>query len=128
MKEEKINTIKAWLELKLVWDIQVFIGFANFYRCFIQNFSKIATPLTLMLKASSQPVSILLATSVDNSEVIDSSGENDRKLAKSNFTKPMYRVEESSFLTPNARQTFTKLRQAFTKAPILNHFVPDCHI
>ena len=25
----------------------------------------------------------------------------------------------TSYLTPNARQTFTQLRQAFTKAPIL---------
>ncbi len=32
------------------------------------------------------------------------------------------------FLTPKARKTFTKLRQAFVKAPILNHFDPECHI
>ena len=35
IEEEKINTIKAWLELKLVRDIQVFVRFANFYRRFI---------------------------------------------------------------------------------------------
>ncbi len=32
------------------------------------------------------------------------------------------------FLTTDARRAFTKLRQAFVKAPILNHFNPECHI
>ena len=53
MEEEKIDTVKAWPEPKSVRDIQVFIGFANFYRRFIQGFSKIAAPLTSMLKTSS---------------------------------------------------------------------------
>ena len=34
----------------------------------------------------------------------------------------------TSYLTPNAKQAFTKLRQAFTKALILRHFDPKCHI
>ena len=34
----------------------------------------------------------------------------------------MCRVEESSFLTPNASRAFTQLRQAFTEAPIFQHF------
>ncbi len=32
------------------------------------------------------------------------------------------------FLTTDARKTFTKLRQAFVEAPILNHFDPKRHI
>ena len=43
--------VKNWLELTLVREIQVFIGFANFYQRFNQGFSKIAAPLTLLLKA-----------------------------------------------------------------------------
>ena len=35
MKEERIDVIKKWPELKSVWDILVFINFANFYRRFI---------------------------------------------------------------------------------------------
>ena len=35
---------------------------------------------------------------------------------------------EPSFLTPKARSTFNRLRLAFTKAPILQHFDPECHI
>ena len=46
MEEERINAIKAWPEPKSIKDIQVFIEFANFYRRFIQGFSKIAAPLT----------------------------------------------------------------------------------
>ena len=33
-----------------------------------------------------------------------------------------------SFLTPEARSAFNRLRLAFTKAPILWHFDPECHI
>ena len=32
------------------------------------------------------------------------------------------------FLTPNASRAFTKLRQVFVVAPILNHFDPERHI
>ena len=34
----------------------------------------------------------------------------------------------TGYLTPNAKQTFIQFRQAFTKAPILRHFHPECHI
>ena len=119
MEEEKIDAVKAWLEPKSVQNIQVFIRFANFYRCFIQGFSKIATPLTSMLKISPQTAGALLATSVDDSEVVRSSGENDRKLAKSDFSKHIRKAEKPRFPTLNARQAFTQLRQAFTEAPIL---------
>ena len=39
-----------------------------------------------------------------------------------------YKKTESGFLTSGARKTFTKLRQAFIKAPILHHFDPERHI
>ena len=52
MEEEKIEAVKAWPEPKSIRDIQVFLRFANFYHRFIQGFSRIATPLTLMLKTT----------------------------------------------------------------------------
>ena len=52
MEEEKIDAVKAWPKPKSVRDIQVFIGFANFYWHFFQGFSKIAAPLISMLKTS----------------------------------------------------------------------------
>ena len=56
-----------------------------------------------MLKMSCQLTSALLATSVNNSKVISNSGGNNKKLAKSDFTKLVLRVEEPSFITPNAK-------------------------
>ena len=32
------------------------------------------------------------------------------------------------YLTPSAKRAFTQLRQAFTKAPILQHFDQNCHM
>ena len=119
MDEKKIDAVKTWPEPKSVQDIPVFIGFANFYRRFIQGFSKIAIPLTSMLKMSPQPTGALPATTVDNSKVVGSSGRNEGKSAKSDFTKPMRGAEKPSFLTPDARQAFSQLSQVFTKALIL---------
>ena len=36
--------------------------------------------------------------------------------------------EATGYLTPNARQVFTQLKQAFIKALILQHFDLECHI
>ena len=55
MEAERIQVVKDWPELKSVRNIQVFLGFANFYQQFIQGFSKIATPLTSMLKTTGSP-------------------------------------------------------------------------
>ena len=60
MEAEKIEVVKDWLELKSVRNIKVFLSFANFYWQFIQGFSKIAVPLTSMLKmtkSSHEPAS-----------------------------------------------------------------------
>ena len=50
MEAKKIEAIKDWPEFKSVRNIQVFLGFANFYQRFIQGFSRIAALLTSMLK------------------------------------------------------------------------------
>ena len=50
MEDKRIKVVKQWPEPQSVRDIQVFFGFANFYQRFIQRFSWIAAPLTLMLK------------------------------------------------------------------------------
>ena len=71
-----------------------------------------------MLNISPQPAGTLPAIGIDNSKIVGNSGGNEGKLTKSDFIKPMHRVEELSFLTSNARQAFIQLRQAFTKAPI----------
>jgi len=50
MDEEKIRTIKKWKEPINVKGIQSFLGFANFYRRFIKDYSKITAPLTSLTR------------------------------------------------------------------------------
>ena len=45
MEQEKIKTVKEWKILTKVKDVESFLGFVNFYRHFIQNFSHTAKPL-----------------------------------------------------------------------------------
>ena len=45
MEQEKIKAIKEWKTLKRVKDVESFLGFANFYQRFIQNFSHTTKPL-----------------------------------------------------------------------------------
>ena len=45
MEQEKIKAVKEWKTPMKVKDVESFLGFANFYRHFIQNFSHTAKPL-----------------------------------------------------------------------------------
>ena len=45
MDPKKIEVIISWKIPSTVRDVQCFLSFANFYRIFIQNYSKIAAPL-----------------------------------------------------------------------------------
>ena len=46
MAANKVQVIQDWPEPRKIKDIQSFLGFANFYRCFIPHYSNIAVPLT----------------------------------------------------------------------------------
>jgi hypothetical protein len=50
MDPEKITTVQDWEAPRNLKDIRAFLGFANFYRCFVQNYSKIVQPLTLLIQ------------------------------------------------------------------------------
>ena len=45
IEQEKIKAVKEWKMPKKVKDVESFLGFANFYRRFIQNISHTAKPL-----------------------------------------------------------------------------------
>ena len=49
-----VETIREWKNhpLKSYKDLQVLLGFYNFYRRFIRSYSNIARPLTSLLKGS----------------------------------------------------------------------------
>ena len=46
MAQNKIQAIQNWPEPQKVQDIMSFLGFANFYRCFIYGYSEITVLLT----------------------------------------------------------------------------------
>lgn len=50
MDQSKVSTITAWPTPKSVHDVQVFLGFANFYRRFIKDYSKLTLPITALTK------------------------------------------------------------------------------
>ena len=45
MDPKKVEAITAWPIPIKVKEVQLFLGLANFYRCFVNNFSKVAKPL-----------------------------------------------------------------------------------
>jgi len=45
MEQEKIKVVKEWKMPAKVKDVESFLGFTNFYRRFIKNFSHTAKPL-----------------------------------------------------------------------------------
>jgi len=50
MSDAKVKTIQEWAEPKKIKNIQSFLGFANFYRCFIFNYSDIVILLTCLTR------------------------------------------------------------------------------
>ncbi len=153
MEEERIEAVKAWAEPKSVRNIKLFLGFANIYRRFIKGFSKIAGPLTFMLKMmAASPEAPQEATwkvrEETGNEVGDGEtakiggvklpgGKNSKNLTNvKNFAKskvpkamsPGSAPEARPFLIPDARLAFTRLKPAFTEAPIFHYFDPERYI
>ena len=135
----------------------MFLGFANFYRRFIKGFSKIAAPLTSMLRttaASSEGPEETTRkvrkeatgkTREETGSEVEGGGikisgvklvkgkksKNSIKAKTLKFVKatsPGTAPEARLFLTLKARLAFTRLWQAFTEVPILLHFDPERHI
>ena len=50
MDQKKVKAITGWPEPKNLKEVQAFLGFANFYQKFIQDYSKVITPLTTLTK------------------------------------------------------------------------------
>ncbi|KAL0185426.1 hypothetical protein M9458_021123, partial [Cirrhinus mrigala] len=50
MDDSKVQAVLRWPQPSTLKELQRFLGFANFYRRFIRNFSTVAAPLTSMVK------------------------------------------------------------------------------
>ena len=50
MAQNKIQAIQDWPEPRKVQDIMFFLGFANFYCCFIYSYLEIPVPLTWLTR------------------------------------------------------------------------------
>src|SRR6266705_3406886 len=84
MSTEKVKAIQDWPKPCKVKDIQLFLGFTNFYQHFIHKYSDIMVPLMCLTH------------------------------------------KETPWVFSNdCRTAFHLLKDAFTSAPILTHWVPD---
>lgn len=52
MEPQRIEAIKSWPTPTSIKDIQIFLGFAGFYRRFIKGYSKVTAPLTELFKGN----------------------------------------------------------------------------
>jgi len=94
MESDRISTLEDWPTPKSVRDVQVLLGFTNFYRRFIRKYAKVTLPLTELLKKSET-----------------SRGKKSEGSAQWEWTL-------------EAELAFRNLKWTFTEAPILQHFDP----
>jgi len=95
----RVKTVQDWPMPTTVRDIRIFIGFMNYYRRFIANFSRTALPLTRMTQK----------------------GPN---AARGGHAQRREESQEIK-LGEEARQAFDCLKNAFLSVPILAHYDPN---
>jgi len=54
ISDRKVESVQKWAHPRSVKEVQIFIGFANFYQRFIKDFSKVCKPITETLKGNSK--------------------------------------------------------------------------
>lgn len=67
MDPKKIDTILQWKTPRCTKDVQAFLGFANFYRRFVDKYSRIAAPL-LNLTRTNEKKDFLYPWALDSAE------------------------------------------------------------
>ena len=111
IENKKMEVLKIWPELKLVRDIQVFLGFANFYHYFIQGFSKLVTSLTSMLRTSPTLIKQLFINIAD-----DEFGEGDYSEDEARILLVFFASKDTTragYLTFGVKKTFNFLQPTF---------------
>jgi hypothetical protein len=93
MEDNHVKTIMEWPEPMCPRDIFSFLGFANFYRCFIEGYSQITALLTDLTKGVG-------------------SGTKGQRVRKQAYKRPF-------IIIAAAHEAFQKLKDAFCKALLL---------
>ena len=116
----------------------MFIGFTNFYRHFIQGFSRIAASLTSLLKTTGLSKSALKVFKTDDDKIVGSRDgrtngivvnlSKNKKSRNLTYVLNIGLIEESNFLILDAIKAFNHLRLAFIKILILRYFDLKSHI
>lgn len=127
--------VKTWAKQKLVTEIQIFLGFANFYYCFISGFYKIAAPLTFMFKIANiknTASKVLESNNKVGSKKIGVGNicvKKSKNLIKSKILSTSKKSDfvevhffKTDFSTFKVKKTFAYLQKSFTKALILYYF------
>ena len=98
MDPERVRVIRDWPTPQSFHEVQIFLGFANFYRRFIWGYSQIARPLNDLLRGGYvEP------------------NKNSKK-GKKKVVRGKWRW------TTAAAEAFDALRDSFSSAPVLRHF------
>ena len=50
MDLEKVESVMSWERLKSVFEIRSFLGLVGYYRRFIEDFSRLAAPMTRLTR------------------------------------------------------------------------------
>ena len=106
MDPGKVSAVNNWEISKTIYDVQCCLGFAKFYKRFIQGYFRICTPLFNLLKT--------VAKDTDTSVVITTSAE----LVKKKINKAPIEW------TLRCQEVFDELKACFCSALILKHFDP----
>ena len=113
MDPVRVQTIKQWPEPSEYKDIQVFLGFANFYRRFVYNYSAIVRPLVDHMTAAQKPPEDHQRADADRAK---------SKAAKSRKGPTKWYLPWS--WPAEVQAAFLSIREKFTAAPVLQHFDP----
>ena len=132
MEDEKIDIVKNCPEPKFIYDIHVFLSFANFCQCFIQGFNKITRLLASMLRTTSYTGSLTILQSLVDTTNKDEFGRdkrhgNETKILSTSFTSNN-KLTGVGYLTSNTKKTFNFLWHIFIQVFILQQFDLKWHI
>jgi hypothetical protein len=87
MDQKKVQTIVEWATPCTLHDVQCLLGFANFYRIFIKDYSKIAAPLTRLTEKEKNSRNDQIQEAFDSLKKAFSSAPI---LIHVDFTKPFF--------------------------------------